>query len=53
MRTFSIIVGTILVSICVFCIITLIAGTINHVDFYEQLSRWFGHGSDFEKLFKK
>ena len=48
----TILVWTVSVAL-VFSIVVLIAGTINHVDFYEQLCLWFGHESGFAKIFIK
>ena len=48
----TIIIWTIFV-VVVFSVTVLIASALNKVGFYDQLCIWFGHGSNFEKIFLK
>lgn len=48
----TILLWTLFVAV-VFGLTVLIASAINHVVFYEQLCLWFGHGSNFAKIFIK
>ena len=48
----SIILGTLL-EIGLFALVAKVASWFNGVGFYEQLCLWFGHGSNFAKLFIK
>ena len=48
----SILIWTVAVVI-IFSVTVLIASALNKVGFYDQLCLWFGHGSNFAKIFIK
>lgn len=48
----AILLGT-LIEIGLFALVAEVASWINHVSFYDQLCLWFGHGSNFAKIFIK
>ena len=53
MKSFLVVLCVLLACIFLFCIAVLVAGTVNKVDFYDQLCLWFGHESGFARIFGK